>query len=166
MNQIYVVDLLPSQRKKLKRWCRSGKRGVLEVLRMRILLLADVNGPAWTDKRISEAMACCPLTVANVRRYFVERGFMASICRKKQERPSQEPLLDGRGEARLIALACGETPEGHARWTLRLLAQRAVELEIADHLSHESVRRTLKKTNLNPTKSANGSFPQRRMQLL
>jgi hypothetical protein len=151
VNQINVVKLLPSQRKKLNRWLRGGKRGVLELRRMQILLLADVNGPAWTDERIAEAMDCFPLTVGNVRRNFVERGFQGAICRKKQARPSQEPLLDGRGEARLIALACGETPEGQARWTLRLLAQQAVELEIADHLSYESVRRTLKKTNLSLT---------------
>jgi len=151
LKQINVVKLNPSQRKKLKRWCGGGKHGALELQRMRILLLADVNGPAWTDKRIAEAMGCFPLTVGNVRRYFVERGFKDAICRKKQASPSQKPLLDGRGEARLIALACGETPEGQARWTLRLLAQRAVELEIADHLSYESVRRTLKKTNLSLT---------------
>lgn len=117
---------------------------------MRILLLADVNGPAWTDKRIAEALDCCSMTVANVRRYFVERDFIGCIGRKKQASPSHEPILDGRGEARLIALACSDTPEGHARWTLRLLAQRAVELEIADHLSYESVRRTLKKNELKP----------------
>jgi len=151
VNQMNVVKLLPSQRKKLKNWLRGGKRGVLELRRMRILLLADVNGPAWTDERIAEAMGCFPLTVGNVRRNFVERGFLGAIFRKKQAKPSQEPLLDGHGEARLIALACSDTPEGHARWTLRLLAHRAVELEIADHLSYESVRRTLKKTNLSLT---------------
>ena len=118
---------------------------------MRILLLADVKGPGWTDGKIAEALDCSPLTVGNVRRYFVERGFKGAISRKKQEEPSNKPLLDGCEEARLIALACSETPEGQTRWTLRLLAQRAVELEIALHLSHESVRRTLKKMNLSLT---------------
>jgi len=156
VKQLNVVKLFPSQRKKLKSWLQGGKRGALELRRMRILLLADVNGPAWTDKRIAEAMPCSRLTVGNVRRCFVERGFNGALCRKKQAKPSNKPLLDGRGEARLIALACSERPEGHARWTLRLLAQRAVELEISDHISYESVRRTLKKTNLSLTKSDNG----------
>jgi hypothetical protein len=166
VKQKNVVKLLPSHRKELKRRLRGGKRGVLELRRMRILLLADVNGPAWTDKRISEAMVCSPLTVGNVRRYFVERGFKNAISRKKQAKPSQQPLLDGCGEARLIALACGDAPGGRARWTLRLLANRAVELEIADHLSHESVRRTLKKMNLNLTKNDSGAFLPKKMQRL
>lgn len=156
VKQVNVVKLLPSQRKKLKRWIRGGKRGAMELRRMRVLLLADVNGPAWTDKRIAEAILCSRLTVGNIRQNFVERGFDGALYRKKQAKPSKEPVLDGRGEARLIALACSEKPEGRARWTLRLLAQRAVELEISDHLSYESVRRTLKKTNLSLTKSDNG----------
>jgi hypothetical protein len=89
--------------------------------------------------------------VGNVRRNFVERGFQGAICRKKQKEPSNKPILDGCGEARLIALACSDTPEGQARWTLRLLAQRAVELEIVESLSHETVRQVLKKTNLSLT---------------
>lgn len=150
MKQKNVVKLLPTQRKELKRRLRGGKGKVLELRRARILLLADVKGPGWADGKIAEALNCSPLTVGNVRRYFVERGFKGATCRKKQATPSNKPLLDGCGEARLIALACSETPEGQARWTLRLLAQRAVELEIAPQLSYESVRRTLKKNELKP----------------
>jgi hypothetical protein len=141
----YEVKLTITQRRKLKRAFRGGKAPVLELRRMHVLLLADVNGPGFSDEKISTVLDCSLQTVLNIRRKFVERGFTGAISRKKQDKPSREPLLDGHGQARLIALACGKAPEGSSRWTLRLLAKRAVELEIADHMSYETVRRALKK---------------------
>jgi transposase len=141
----YQVKLSSTQRKKLKSAFRGGKAPVLELRRMQALLLADVNGPNYSDEKTATVLNCSTHTVLNIRRKFVERGLSGAISRKTQDEPSRLPLLDGHGEARLIALACGEAPEGISRWTLRLLAERAVELEIADHLSYETVRRVLKK---------------------
>lgn len=162
----YVVQLSSSQRRKLKSAFRGGKAPVLELRRMQILLLADVNGPGFTDAGIAQAVGCSPQTVFNVRRNFSNRGFNGAISRKKQDEPSHPPLLDGHGEARLIAMACGTPPDGYARWSLRLLAERMVELEIADGISYETVRRVLKKTISGRILSGNGaSLPMRTRRL-
>ena len=124
----------------------KGKTRATEIRRANILLKADANGPGWTDTRIAEAFGCSMPAVGNVRRRFVERGIEGAVKRKKQAYPSRERILDGKGEARVLALACGKAPEGRTHWTLRMLAERAVELRIAEHLSYETVRRTLKKT--------------------
>ncbi len=141
----YVVKLTKRQRSKLRRALRGGKAPVLELRRMQVLLMTDVNGPDLPDATIATAAGCTVQTVINIRRRFVERGFEGAIPRKTQERPSRTPLLDGHSEARIIALACSDAPEGATRWSLRMLAKGAVELEIVDHLSHETVRRLLKK---------------------
>lgn len=112
---------------------------------MQVLLLADIKGPGFSDPDIAQSLGCTSQTVLNIRRNFCERGFNGAISRKKQERPSRVPILDGHGEARLIAIACGTPPDGHAKWSLRLLAERTVELEVADGISYETVRRVLKK---------------------
>lgn len=141
----YVVKLSSAQRRRLNQAFRGGMAPVLELRRMRILLLADINSSGFSDERIAESVGCSKQTVFNIRRNFCERGFNGAFSRKKQCKPSRIPVLDGHGEARLIALACSTPPEGSARWTLRLLAERSVELEFADHLSYETVRRVLKK---------------------
>ena len=112
-----------------------------------ILLAADLEGPDWPDRRIAEAFSCHPRSVENVRRRFVLEGLTAALERKKQVRPSRECKLDGDAEARLIALACSEPPEGRDRWTLQLLADALVRLEVVDSICDQTVRRTLKKTN-------------------
>jgi transposase len=143
----YVVRLSTAQRNELTAMLRSGEAKVTELRRAQILLKADVSGPAWVDTRIAEAFGCSRQGVENVRRRFVERGLSGAVHRKTQEKPSRKRILDGRAEARLLTLACGKAPDGRARWTLRLLADRAVELAIAEEISYETVRRTLKKAN-------------------
>jgi transposase len=119
----------------------------------RIVLKADAapGGPAWTDGRIAEAVEVSIDTVERVRQRFIEQGLEAALGRKPQDRPSRERKLDGRGEARLIALACSAPPAGRAAWTLHLLADRLVELRVVDTISHETVRQVLKKTRSSRT---------------
>lgn len=149
----YLVTLTPEERDWLTGLVSAGKRSALTITRARILLKADQadGGPAWEDRDIAEALDCSARTVERVRQRFVERGPEQALGRKPQDRPSRERKFDGAAEARLIALACSQAPEGHARWTLKLLADRLVELEVFDSVSDETVRRVLKKTNLSPT---------------
>ena len=100
----------------------------------------------WSDEELAVAFSVHPRTVAGIRERFVEQGLEAALNRKKPQHPSRSPLFDGEAEAHLIALRCLEPPAGHARWTLRLLAEKVVELEVVASTSHETVRRTLKKT--------------------
>jgi transposase len=145
----YLVTLNPEEREQLAAMLTAGKRSALTLARARILLKADQadGGPAWADDRIAEALDCGLRTVERVRQRFVERGLEAALGRKPQDRPSRERKLDGRAEARLIALACSEPPDGRAAWTLQLLADKLVELKIVDAVCDETVRRVLKKTN-------------------
>jgi transposase len=112
------------------------------------LLKADQadGGPAWPDERIAEAFEVGLSTTARLRQRFVEQGLEAALSRQQQARPSRTRKLDGRAEARLIALACSAPPEGRREWTMRLLADRLVELEVVESVSDETVRRVLKKT--------------------
>jgi transposase len=145
----YNVTLAAEERKALQDLVAAGKGASRKLLQARILLKADAppKGPARSDARIAEALEVSTRTVERLRERFVEQGLEAALGRKKQDRPSREPILDGKAEARLIALACSTPPQGRARWTLRLLADRLVELEIVDTISTETVRRTLKKMN-------------------
>ena len=145
----YLVTLTPEERQRLADLLSAGKRSALTLTRARILLKADQadGGPAWPDDRIAEALDCGVRTVERVRQRFVERGLEAALGRKPQDRPSRERKLDGRAEARLIALACSAPPDGRAAWTLQLLADRLVELRVVDTVCDETVRRVLKKTN-------------------
>ena len=149
----YLVTLTPEERRWLTGLVSAGKRSALTITRARILLKADQapGGPAWEDQDIARALDCSVRTVERVRQRFVERGLEPALGRKPQDRPSRERKFDGAAEARLIALACSQPPEGHARWTLKLLADRLVELEVFDSVSDETVRRVLKKTNSSPT---------------
>ena len=145
MNKKYIVRLSDEERRHLAELTRKGKATAYKIRHANILLKADADGPAWTDERIAESFAVSVNTVLGVRQRLVEQGLEAARNRKKQAHPSRSPLLDGAGEARLIALRCSAPPAGHARWTLRLLADQAVALEIVEAISHETVRQVLKK---------------------
>ena len=149
----YKVTLTAEERQQLHDLIRAGKAAAKKLTHARILLKADAaeGGPSWPDERIAEAVDVSTDTMGRVRQRFVEEGLEAALVRKKQERPSRERTLDGRAEARLIALACSAPPTGRKAWTLRLLADRLVELEIVETVSHETVRRALKKTNSSRT---------------
>ena len=149
MAKLFVVKLTKKDRDALETVTRRGGRGAAtpdEVRRAQILLKADQSkvGPAWTDARIGEAFDVSRATVERVRKRFLRAGREAALVRKRP--PPRAGKLDGEAEAHLIATACGAPPDGHKRWTLRLLAGRLVELEEVDSVSHETVRRTLKKT--------------------
>src|SRR5215472_4568958 len=133
----YLVTLTPDEREQLAGLLSAGKRSALTLARARILLKADQadGGPAWPDERIAEALDCGLRTVERVRQRFVERGLEAALGRKPQDRPSRERKFDGAAEARLISLACSAPPQGHARWTMKLLADKMVELEIFETVS-------------------------------
>ena len=111
-----------------------------------MLLKADAAGPAWTDERIAEAFDSRTRTVEKLRERFVTEGFASTLDGKPRDKPPTAKILSGKQEACVIALRLGPPPKGYANWTLRLLARRVVELEIAESISHETVRRTLKKT--------------------
>ena len=148
MHKRYVIELTDEERSQLTQVI--VKKGVAADKRVRaqILLKADagVQGPAWIDQRIAEAYDVTSRTVQNIRRRCVEEGLQAAIHRKPQCRPSRQRLLDGEKEARLVAVCCSKVPEGSARWTLRMLADELVRLDIVDSISRETVRKTLKKT--------------------
>jgi transposase len=150
MSKKYIVTLTADEREHLTGLVSAGKRSALTITRARILLKADQaldGGPAWDDAEIAEALDCGTRTVERVRQRFVERGLEQALGRKPQDRPSRQRKFDGAAEARLIALACSQPPAGHARWTLKLLADKLVELEVFDAVSDETVRRVLKKTS-------------------
>ena len=111
-----------------------------------MLLKADANGPNWTDERIAEAFSCRVQTIEQIRQRLVERGFRETLDGAKRQDPPTPKLLNGEQEAKIIAMRLGPAPKGYANWTLRLLARKVVELEIVDSISHETIRRTLKKT--------------------
>jgi transposase len=149
----YKVTLTVEERKSCKDLIAAGKASAQKLTHARILLKADASaeGPAWTDALIAEAIEVNVTSIERVRQRFVEQGLEAALVRKKQDRPSRERKLDGDGEARLIALACSEPPRGRAAWTLRLLAEQLVELEVVSSISTETVRQVLKKTNSSRT---------------
>ena len=147
MNKRYIVRLTPSEREDLEGLVSKGKANARKIAHAQILLKVDEDGPRWTDERAAEAFCVHTTTVRVIRERFVNEGLASALNRKPQIRPSRERTLDGAGEARLIAVACGEPPEGRARWTLQLLANRLVELKIVDTISYETVRQTLKKTS-------------------
>ena len=146
----YRVTLTDEERRQLQAMIAAGKAAAKTSAHARILLKADAapGGPGWTDARIADAVEVDVTTVERVRQRFVERGLEAALVRKPQDRPSRERALDGKAEARLVTLACSKPPTGRAAWTLRLLADTLVELEVVDTISHETVRQVLKKTKL------------------
>lgn len=145
----HVVRLTIEERKQLQTLITKGGRSAAVLKRARILLKADEgeDGPAWSDDRVAEFAEVSLSTTHRIRQRFVDEGFEAALLRKPAT-DRQYRKLDGQGEAHLIALTCSAPPEGRVRWTLRLLADRLVALEVVDEISGESVRRTLKKTIL------------------
>jgi len=145
----YIVRLSGEERKSLKNLVSSGKGPARMFTRARILLKADVRqgSPGWPDERIAEALDVTVQTIERVRKQLVEEGLDAVLSRRKYIQKVSRKKLDGDAEAHLIALACSETPKGYARWSLRLLADRMVELGYIESISHEAVRRVLKKTS-------------------
>jgi transposase len=144
----YKVTLTAEERQQLQQLIAVGKAAAQKLTHARILLKADAadGGPAWTDQRIAEALEVSVPTIERLRQRFVEQGLEASLGRKQRDRPGRLRKLDGRAEARLIALACATPPQGRAEWTLQLLANQLVELKLVDSVSDETVRRVLKKT--------------------
>ena len=140
----FIVRLAAEQRGQLEQAARSGRHSARTLLHARIPLKAAAAGPAWEDARIAEALECGDRTVARVRKRFAAGGLDAALHRKKPT-GRQHRKLDGGQEARSVALACSPAPDGRGRWTLRLLADRLVELGVVDAVSDETVRRTLKK---------------------
>jgi len=149
MKKKYNVTLTQEERRMLREMVSRGKAAARKLTHARILLKADSSdgGPGWDDAAIAEGLDVGRATVERVRQGFVEDGLEAALERRKPRREYRRKL-DGDGEAHLIALACSKAPEGRSRWTLRLLADRMVALGQVDHLSYETVRDVLKKTNL------------------
>jgi len=151
MNQKYIVKLTETERLQLKELISSGEASARQIRRAYILLKSDSSegGPKWKYQTICEAYDVSQLTVYNVRKKYIESGLEGAILRKKPDRV-YERRLDGEGEAHLIALVCGEPPDGYERWSLRLLKDRIISLEIVENISHETIRQTLKKTSSSP----------------
>ncbi|MFC1761900.1 helix-turn-helix domain-containing protein [Planctomycetota bacterium] len=145
MAKKYIVKLSEEERNLLQNIVKKLKGTSQKVRRANILLKADVDGPNWSDAKIAEALSCRIRTIENIRRRLVTEGFDAVLNRKKQETPPRPKKLDGKQEAEIIAMRLGKPPAGFANWTLRLLADQIVKLEIADSISHETIRKTLKK---------------------
>lgn len=159
----YVVRLCGEERQQLETLVRKGKSPARRLLKARILLKADVSeaGEGWSDSRIIEALDASPSMVYRVRRQLVEEGLEAVLSRKQRATPAVPPIFDGEKEAKLIALACSKPPKGRARWTLRLLENKVVELGIVDRASDSTIWRTLKKTLSSPIADSNGSSRRR-----
>ena len=155
-NKTYVVRLSAEERARLDAMIRTGKRAAQMLMKARILLAADVDGPGLSDGHIVEMLGTSRSSVERTRRRLVEEGLEAALVRKPQERPSRPPIFDGAAEAKLIALACSPPPAGRARWTLRLLEEKVVELALVAQASDNTIGRTLKKTLSSRTAAGNG----------
>jgi transposase len=149
MRKLYVVKLDKMERKELSQLVKQEQVSAKKRTHAQMLLLADCSrqGPGWKDEAIAQACQITVRTVENIRKRLVLEGLDVALDRKPQVRLSREKILDGAKEAKVIALCCGAKPAGHARWTLRLLAERVVELDIVESISHETVRQCLKKTS-------------------
>lgn len=145
MRKKYVVRLTVEERQLCEEVIDKLKGTSQKVKRANILLKADADGPAWTDQQIADAFRCRRQTVENARKKCVLEGFEQALEHKQQENRKPK-CLDGRQEAQVIAMRLGKPPKGYGSWTLRLLARKAVELEVVEAISHETARKTLKKT--------------------
>ena len=146
MNKKFIVRLSEEEREVCRQVVKNLKGSSQKVRRAQILLKADANGPAWIDSRIAEAFDCRVQTIENLRKRLVTEGFELALEGKKRQEPPTPPKLDGAGEAKLIAMRLGKPPSGYGRWTLQLLADELVALEVVDSISPETVRKVLKKT--------------------
>jgi len=159
----YVVRLSGEERQRLEALVRKGKNPASRLLKARILLKADVSemGEGWSDSRIMEALDASPSMVYRVRKQLVEEGVEAVLSRKQRAMPAVAPIFDGEKEAKLIALACSKPPKGYARWTLRLLETKVVELGIVERASDSTIGRALKKTLSSRIAVSSGLSPRR-----
>jgi hypothetical protein len=146
MRKKYIVRLTDEERQTYMAVIKKLNGTSQKVRRAQILLKTDADGPAWTDAEIAEAFHCRIQTIENLRKRLVTESFELAFNGKKRQTPPSQPLLDGKGEAKLIAMRLGKPPAGYGRWTLQLLADELVALEVVDSISHETVRQTLKKT--------------------
>jgi transposase len=163
MSPRYRVTLTQEERKELEKLTKRGKTHARRFTHARALLLCDAgdNGPAWKVEDVAEALGITSRTIEKLKKRFVEDGLESALERKQREKPPREVTFDGAFEARLIAMACSDVPEGHRRWTIRLLADKAVELNFAESVSHMTVQRVLKKTNLSLTSASTGKSLQK-----
>jgi Homeodomain-like domain len=163
MSPRYRVTLTQEERQELEALTHRGKTHARKFIHARALLLCDAgpDGPAWNVADVAVALGVTSRAIEHLKKRFVEEGLEAALDRKPREKPPREITFDGAFEARLIALACSEAPEGRRRWTVRLLADKAVELDLAPTVSHMTVQRVLKKTNLSLTAADTGkSLPK------
>jgi hypothetical protein len=164
MKPRYRVTLTVEEREELEALTKTAKTNAQQFLYARALLLCATGpqGPGWSVADTSAAMGVTSRTIEHLKKRFVEKGLSAALERRQPEKSSREVTFDGAFEAHLIALACSEVPEGRRRWTVRLLAEKAVELSLASSVSHMTIQRILKKTNLNLTSESIGKFHRRR----
>lgn len=163
MSPRYRVTLTKEERNELEAMTHRGKTHARRFIHARALLLCDAapGGPAWNVADVAEALGITSRSIEHLKKRFVEDGLDAAIDRKPREKPPREVVFDGAFEARLIALACSDSPEGRRRWTVRLLADKAVELKFAESVSHMTVQRVLKKVNLSLISASTGkSLPK------
>lgn len=163
MSPRYRVTLTEAERSELEALTRRGKTQARRFIHARALLLCDAgpDGPAWSVSDVAEALGVTSRTIEHLKKRFVLEGLEAALARKPREKPPREVIFDGEFEAKLIALACSQAPEGHQRWTVRLLADKAVELDFTPSVSHMTVQRILKKTNLSLTSESTGKSRQK-----
>ena len=163
MSPRYRVTLTEAERSELEALTRRGKTQARRFIHARALLLCDAgpDGPAWSVSDVAEALGVTSRTIEHLKKRFVLEGLEAALARKPREKPPREVIFDGEFEAKLIALACSQAPEGHQRWTVRLLADKAVELDFTPSVSHMTVQRILKKTNLSLTLESTGKSRQK-----
>ena len=168
MSPRYRVTLTKEEREDLEAMTRRGKAHARRFIHARALLLCDAgaDGPAWNVADVATALGVTSRAIEQLKKRFVEDGLEAALERKPREKPPREVTFDGAFEARLIALACSDAPDGRRRWTIRLLADKAVELSFAESVSHMTVQRVLKKTNLSLTSASTGKSPRKGAQPL
>ncbi len=164
----YKVTLTKVERQELESISTKGKRAARTVLYSRALLLLDAgeNGPKWFVENVAEALGITSRSLEHLKKRFVDQGLSAAIERKERMTPPREIQFGGDFEAQLLALACSETPEGRSRWTVRLLAEKLVELNIVQSVSPMTVCNTLKKMNLSLTKANIGKYRQTKTPVL
>jgi transposase len=146
MNKKYIVRLSDQERESCQSIIKTLKGSSQKVKRAQILLKADADGPGWTDAKIAEAFSCRVQTIENLRKRLSHDGFEQTLNGKQRSSPPTPPKLDGRAEAKLIAMRLGEPPQGFGKWTLKLLADQLVRLEVVESICPETVRKSLKKT--------------------
>jgi Homeodomain-like domain len=166
MSPRYRVTLTKEERQELEILTHRGKTHARKFIHARALLLCDAgpDGPAWNVSDVAVALGVTSRAIEHLKKRFVEEGLESALERKPLEKPPREITFDGAFEARLIALACSKAPEGRQRWTVRLLADKAVELDLAPSVSHMTVQRVLKKTNLSLTGVATGKSLRKGMR--